>query len=78
MGCNVNIETGIGWVGLHCVAWMLVSTGDDGGKNRPIRWRYRPTCLLGSFNDYILDIRILTHEENQYSYVYKLLGQFFV
>ena len=23
-------------------------------------------------------LRILTHEENQYSYVYKILGQFFV
>ena len=33
---------------------MLASTGDGGGRNMPTRWRY--TCLLGSFNHYILDI----------------------
>ena len=36
--------------------WMLASTGDCGGRNRPTRWRY--TCLLGSFNKYILDIKV--------------------
>ena len=28
--------------------------GDGGGRNRPTRRIY--TCLLGSFNNYILDI----------------------
>ena len=58
--------TGIGWIDLHCVAWMLARTVDGGGRNRPTRWRY--TCLLGSFNNFIIiywTFRILVHEDNQ-------------
>ena len=67
---------GIGWVGLHCVAWMLASIGDGGGRNRPTR------CVVDILVSLFLLIiifwtyRIPAHEENQYSYVYKILGQF--
>ena len=54
--------------------YWLISNG--GGRNRPTRWRY--TCLLGFSRIISWTCRILAHEENQYRYVYKILGHFSV
>ena len=62
-------------LGIRCaiplvsIAWMLASTGDGGGRNRPTR--SKNTYLLGSFNIYILDI----HDSNtvMFTKYYKLI-----
>ena len=61
MGCDAGPTLNRYWVGRPtlCVSgtsyrrvhWLF---SGDGGRNRPTRWKN--TCLLGSFNNYFLDI----------------------
>ena len=61
---------------LSSLAWLLASSGE--GRNT--RWKYILTCLLGSELSLIISwtFRILAHEEDQYSYVYKMLIHIFL
>ena len=71
--------TGIGWVGLHCVyqvhridAHTDLSAMVVGGIGLHVKY-----ILVSLVLSIIISwtFRILAHEENQYSYVYKILDQ---
>ena len=73
--------TGIGWVGLHCVYQVhRIDAYTDLSAMVVEKWAYTLKIYLSPWFFSIIiswTFRILAHEENQYSYVYKILGQCF-
>ena len=74
--------TGIGWVGLHCVYQVHhidAHTDLSAVVVKGIGLHVEDILVSLALSIIISwSFRILTHEENKHSYVYKILGHFFV